>query len=132
MSNYDIHSCGYYCDQPACIVAQRNELRDKLFSEQPDPMVLHKLARRCLWIAYVWNDHNFDAAYKCARKTAEECGVHSFDDANDWLNALPPQREWVDLTDEEIEEGQKQSWVSKQAFESAVWWAMEALKEKNA
>jgi hypothetical protein len=33
MSDYDIHSCGYYCDRPACIEAQRNELRDKLFSE---------------------------------------------------------------------------------------------------
>jgi hypothetical protein len=33
MSDYDIHSCGYYCDRHACIVTQRNELRDKLFSE---------------------------------------------------------------------------------------------------
>ena len=31
MSDYDIHSCGYYCNRPACIEAQRNELRDKLF-----------------------------------------------------------------------------------------------------
>ena len=34
MSDTDIHSCGYYCDRHACIVAQRNELRDKLFSDQ--------------------------------------------------------------------------------------------------
>jgi len=34
MSDTDIHSCGYYCDRPACIVAQRNELRDKLFSKE--------------------------------------------------------------------------------------------------
>jgi len=34
MSDYDIHSCGYYCERPACIVAQRNELRDKLFEGQ--------------------------------------------------------------------------------------------------
>jgi len=34
MSDYDIHSCGYYCDRPACIKAQRDELRDKLFSNQ--------------------------------------------------------------------------------------------------
>lgn len=25
----DIHSCSYYCERPACIKAQRNELRDK-------------------------------------------------------------------------------------------------------
>ena len=39
---------------------------------------------------------------------------------------------WQGLTDAEIEEGQKQSWVDKQAFESAVWWAEAKLKEKNS
>jgi hypothetical protein len=34
MSDTDIHSCGYYCDRHACIVAQRNELRDKLFAKE--------------------------------------------------------------------------------------------------
>jgi hypothetical protein len=34
MTDTDIHSCWYYCDRPACIVAQRNELRDKLFEDQ--------------------------------------------------------------------------------------------------
>ena len=34
MTDTDIHSCGYYCDRHACIVAQRNELRDKLFEGQ--------------------------------------------------------------------------------------------------
>jgi hypothetical protein len=33
MSDTDIHSCGYYCDRHACIVVQRNELRDKLFEK---------------------------------------------------------------------------------------------------
>jgi hypothetical protein len=42
-----------------------------------------------------------------------------------------PKREWVGLTDEEIEEGIKQSWVTEQAFQSAVWWAEAKLKEKN-
>ena len=41
------------------------------------------------------------------------------------------QRPWVGLTDEEIDEGNKQSWVTKQAWESAVWWASKKLKEKN-
>ena len=43
----------------------------------------------------------------------------------------PVQRKWVALTDEEIDEGNKQSWVTKQAWESAVWWASEKLKKKN-
>ena len=42
-----------------------------------------------------------------------------------------PQRTWVGLTDEEIEEGIKQSWVTEQAFQSAAWWAEAKLKEKN-
>ena len=49
----------------------------------------------------------------------------------DALYTAPSQREWVGLTDEEIDEGNKQSWVTKQAWESAVWWASEKLKEKN-
>ena len=42
------------------------------------------------------------------------------------------KKPWVGLTDEEIEQGKKESWVSEQAFESAVWWAEAKLKEKNA
>ena len=47
------------------------------------------------------------------------------------LVRLVPQRPWVGLTDEEIAQGNKESWVDRQAFESAVWWASEKLKEKN-
>ena len=47
------------------------------------------------------------------------------------LYTAPPKREWVGLTDEEIAEGAKQSWVDKQAFESVAWWAEEKLKDKN-
>ncbi len=57
---------------------------------------------------------------------------------HDWLHearalyAKPPVREWVGLTDEEIQQGNTESWITQQAFESAVWWAEERLKEKNA
>jgi hypothetical protein len=48
------------------------------------------------------------------------------------VNIQPqPKREWVGLTDEEIEQGCKESWVTLQAWQSAVWWAEERLKEKN-
>ncbi len=47
------------------------------------------------------------------------------------LYTAPPQREWVGLTDEEIELGNNESWVDKQAWESAVWWAEAKLREKN-
>jgi hypothetical protein len=41
------------------------------------------------------------------------------------------QRTWVGLTDEEIAQGNKESWVTEQAWQSAVWWAEAKLKEKN-
>jgi hypothetical protein len=47
------------------------------------------------------------------------------------LYTTPPQRTWVGLTDEEIEQGCKESWVTLQAWQSAVWWAEAKLKEKN-
>ena len=33
----DIHSCSYFCTRPACVLDQRNELRDKLL-EQAEPV----------------------------------------------------------------------------------------------
>lgn len=41
------------------------------------------------------------------------------------------ERTWVGLTDEEIAQGCKESWVTEQAWQSAVWWAEAKLKEKN-
>lgn len=41
------------------------------------------------------------------------------------------KKEWQGLTAEEIEEGWYASWVEKQAFETACWWANSKLKEKN-
>ena len=45
--------------------------------------------------------------------------------------AADKQRPWVGLTDEEIAQGNKESWVAEQAWQSAVWWAEAKLKEKN-
>jgi hypothetical protein len=49
------------------------------------------------------------------------------------LYTTPPtaQRQWVGLTDEEIEQGCKESWVTEQAWQSAVWWAEAKLRSKN-
>jgi hypothetical protein len=47
------------------------------------------------------------------------------------LYTIPPQRTWVGLTDEEIEQGCKESWVTLQAWQSAVWWAEAKLRSKN-
>jgi hypothetical protein len=52
------------------------------------------------------------------------------------LYTAPPQREWVGLTDDEVDEAEKEFgvWrgrVAKQSFESGAWWANEKLLEKN-
>jgi len=54
--------------------------------------------------------------------------VKTYHDGKPWPVAPKP---WVGLTDEDIEQGWNESWVDKQAFESAVWWAEKKLKEKN-
>ena len=48
-----------------------------------------------------------------------------------FLYTAPPRREWVGLTDEEIEQGNKESCVDLQAWQSIVWWAEDKLREKN-
>ena len=45
--------------------------------------------------------------------------------------STPPQRTWVGLTDDEIAQGWKESWVTEQAWQSAVWWAEAKLRDKN-
>ena len=42
------------------------------------------------------------------------------------------KRPWIGLTDEEILQGNKESWVTLQAWQSAVWWAEAKLREKNS
>lgn len=52
---------------------------------QRDLLMMHDLSRKLLWLAYVWNDHNFGAAHLEARRVAEAWGIKSFDDANRYL-----------------------------------------------
>ena len=56
----------------------------------------------------------------------KQCKQYSIEEP---LPAAQPT--WIGLTDEEIEQGCKESWVTEQAFQSAVWWAEARLKEKN-
>jgi len=103
MSDYDIHSCGYYCNRPACIEVQRNELRDKLFSDQAvktysggkpnytqpieqEPVAYIDVETRTLsWAKLTrWNTPTTVKMDKVPLYTA------------------PPKKEWVDLTDDEM------------------------------
>jgi hypothetical protein len=42
----DIHSCSYYCSRPECVLAQRDELRDKLFAATREPLLFDPVAWR--------------------------------------------------------------------------------------
>jgi hypothetical protein len=57
--------------------------------------------------------------------------VYFDEDGEPISHRSPPQRTWVGLTDEEIAQGWKESWVTEQAWQSAVWWAEDKLKQKN-
>jgi hypothetical protein len=69
-----------------------------------------------------WSD------WKVTPPAPQPVPVKTYFDGKPWPVQPKP---WVGLTDEDIKQGHKESWVDKQAFESAVWWAEKKLKEKN-
>ena len=69
------------------------------------------------------------AGFERLGHTAEDWVCH-LEDIEEFTK-LVAKRTWVGLTDEEIEQGCKESWVTEQAWQSAVWWAEAKLKEKN-
>ena len=40
----ELHSCSYFCERPACIKVQRDEMRDSLFDQQTIADLQQKLA----------------------------------------------------------------------------------------
>jgi len=107
MTDTDIHSCGYYCDRPACIKAQRDELRDQTFED---------------WAK----------TFSGGKPNYTQPDIpNNLPITNLKQNELmyPLQREWVGLTDEERNEilGSRNT-----AWEKLLAKAIEAkLKEKN-
>ena len=130
------------------LLAVRDELAER--GARPTTNVFHQRLWDSSFSAYT--DHAIPAAQSLRQAIAElesqkqgepvackEC--HLKDTVYDLLGDLKvanlklsvrSQRTWVGLTDEEIEEGIKQSWVTEQAFQSAAWWAEAKLKEKNS
>jgi hypothetical protein len=102
MSDYDIHSCGYYCDRPACIKRQRDELRDKLFEGQAVK-------------TYSGGKPNYTQPIE-QEPTIDGWPLYS---------GLPsPKKEWVGLTAQDLNE------VGAKNIIGAIW-ADAKLKEKN-
>jgi hypothetical protein len=120
MTDIDIHSCGYYCDRHACIVAQRNELRDKLFGEQ--------------WVkTYSDGKPNYTQPIEQEPVAYMDSEGHLYNSTTHPeryapLYTAPPKKEWVGLTEQE------QSDIAWEKDKSRIWivTATEAkLKEKN-
>lgn len=55
----DIHTCSYYCTRPACIRAQRDELRDKMEAQQKE-MDRLTASERSAWNAAVQRDEEIE------------------------------------------------------------------------
>ena len=68
------------------LTKELNEYRERETRIKGILGILEPLARRTLWIAFVWNDHNFDAAHKYALETAKKYDIHNFNEANDFLD----------------------------------------------
>jgi len=107
-------SCGGFCKKSGC---ERENVK-------PEPEPVAWMYKGEPWFdGTIWHDQSEVTTHK---------RVAMFKDKNAKpLYTAPPQREWVGLTDEEIREGNKDSWVTRQAWESAAWWAEAKLKEKN-
>jgi hypothetical protein len=129
MTDYDIHSCGYYCNRPACIEAQRNELRDKLFSDQAvktysggKPNYTQPIEQEP--VAYIdVETRNLSWARLTRWETPTTVKMDKIP-----LYTTPPKKEWVGLMDKEIEQaaqgGDTNFWDFCRIIEAK-------LKEKN-
>jgi len=123
MSDYDIHSCGYYCDRFACVLRQRDELRDKLFEEIR---------------AFEGNTQTSDTQSLWRKRQSKFKPEPMIDGWPLWSGLPPPKKEWVGLTDEEIADvfGDYMDSMDETEEEDHNWdyeRLIEAkLKEKNA
>ena len=69
------------------------ELENSFKQSIPIVDTLYALARNQLWIAYVWNDHNFPLnPEKYAKEAAESMGITNVDDANKLVEAFKQLR----------------------------------------
>ena len=97
-------------------------------AEQP---AVEAMARRLVWLAFVWNDHNFAAAHKEARIECDKWGIKTRGDAEKFYSTLAaPISEdtseeplgYVDgrpvFVGAELEQRVKDGWVRHNAQES--------------
>lgn len=90
---------------------------------------LKPLARRCLWGAVNWNDHNFEPLHKYCRKSAADAGVFTVDQANALLEQTPAQclAEIKAKAVEAVRDHYKNKFPAAEKFTAA--WIIEGLEQ---
>jgi len=73
---------------PALLKAERDQLRAEVEALRNEHTARESMARRLLWLAFVWNDHNFEKAHIEARREAEAHGITTLEQANEWLSRI--------------------------------------------
>lgn len=87
----------YDIEQLAKANERIKELENSFKQSIPIVDTLYALARNQLWIAYVWNDHNFPLnPEKYAKEAAESMGITNVDDANKLVEAFKQLRKEQD------------------------------------
>jgi len=127
-ANYEAQPERAQCDGGTCGLGGYCDECPKTQPE-PEPVVWQSRMRPN------WEENGWAQWKNCPKEQADN--FWETPRLHDWvyearaLYTAPPKKEWQGLTDEEIRQGNKESWVTMQAWESAVWWAEEKLKDKN-
>ena len=115
---------------------EANGFPQEFVSKDRQKQAIISMTEQCA--ALVWERDELQKQVWLYEKNGVTCQTYrhkveqSCSECNVQMNyTTPPQRTWVGLTDEEIAQGCKESWVTEQAWQSAVWWAEDKLKEKN-
>jgi hypothetical protein len=150
MSDTDIHSCGYYCDRHACILRQRDELRDKLFeeirtserniqtsdskeAESSQPWVKTYSGGKPNYtqpieqepVAWMHVEKGQLIAYEDDKEECEQCEYCIP------LYTAPQKKEWVGLTEDDLQSIYASLSVSGASFNTVALVIEAKLKEKN-
>lgn len=106
-----IHTCSYYCDRPECVLAQRDELRQKLEQlEKQEPVAWSEKKQsfyddvgRLLKAGKGFYDDGTPIDYKEIQLKIEGVGEGVFKCT---AVCIPrsPKKEWTHLTDEEFDQ----------------------------
>ena len=110
----DLHTCSYYCNRPECIKAQRDELRERLAQPEQKPVQDDLIPPDSLFVcgqmgANVTRVRLAEPVQEpvACKTLCELCVKRGYTFCANAVKTTPintpPRREWVGLTEQEIE-----------------------------